>query len=139
MAETRGVFFNAHDIDRIRGFLELATSSASDRYVHLRGLKERLAQAEVVPPGEMPPHTVTMNTRVKVQDVDSKEHMEFILVFPQDADYEQKKVSLLAPLGAALLGSQIGQTVRYQAPGGTSTILVEEILYQPEASGDYDL
>jgi len=80
-----------------------------------------------------------MNTRVKVQDVDSKEHMEFILVFPQDADYEQKKVSLLAPLGAALLGSQIGQTVRYQAPGGTSTILVEEIMYQPEASGDYDL
>lgn len=130
--------FNAHDIERIRGFLDLATNSKKgEKYKSLIRLKNDLAYADVVSPNEMPSNVVTMNSRVRIDNANSSGLEELVLVFPQEADYNQGKVSLLAPLGAALLGCKKGDTVSYIAPGGEVKVKIVEILYQPEANGDY--
>lgn len=136
-ARTR--YFNAYDIDRIRGFLELATVAGSERYRYLVGLKLELENAVILPPEEMPPGVVTMNSQVRINDITNGGVIMVRLVFPQEADYEQKKVSLLAPLGAALLGRHAGEELCYDAPGGSTRIVIEEIVYQPEAAKEYSL
>jgi len=136
-ARTR--YFNTYDIDRIRGFLELATVGGSERYRYLVGLKLELENAVILPPEEMPPDVVTMNSQVRINDITNGGSIMVRLVFPQDADYEQKKVSLLAPLGAALLGHHAGEEFCYNAPGGSTRIVIEEIVYQPEAAKEYSL
>ncbi|WP_319417341.1 GreA/GreB family elongation factor [Marispirochaeta aestuarii] len=130
--------FNSHDIERIRGFLDLATDSKKgERYKSLVRLKNDLAYADIVLPEEMPGNVVTMNSRIRIDNASSKGTEEITLVFPQEADYNQGKVSLLAPLGAALLGCRQGDTVTYIAPGGEVMVKIMEILYQPEANGDF--
>ena len=136
-ARTR--YFNAYDIDRIRGFLELATVGGSERYRYLVGLKLDLENAVFMPPEEMPPDVVTMNSQVRINDITNGGVIMVRLVFPQEADYEQKKVSLLAPIGVALLGRHAGEEISYEAPGGSKRILIKEILYQPEAAKEYSL
>ena len=131
--------FNGYDIDRIRGFLELATVGGSERYRYLVGLKQELAYSEILSPEEIPPDVVTMNSKVLVHDFAGGETVTVTLVFPQEADYEQKKVSLLAPIGVALLGRHTGEEISYEAPGGSKRILIKEILYQPEAAKEYSL
>ncbi|MBN1835787.1 MAG: nucleoside diphosphate kinase regulator [Spirochaetales bacterium] len=135
--EKRPRCFNAYDIDRIRGFLELATAGGSQRYRHLVGIRKDIEHAAVVAPEAVPSDVVTLNSQVRVRDLGSGQEVTITLVFPQEADYEQKKVSLLAPLGAALLGRHTGEEVGYEAPGGSASVRIEEILYQPEAAGDY--
>jgi regulator of nucleoside diphosphate kinase len=130
--------FNAHDIERIRGFLDLATDSKKgERYKSLIRLKNDLAYADVVDPEEMPGDVVTMNSLIRIDNASSSGTEEITLVFPQEADYKLGKVSLLAPLGAALLGCRQGETVTYIAPGGEVKVKILEILYQPEANGDF--
>ena len=137
--ETRTRHFNAFDIHRIRGFLELATEGGAERYRYLVGLKHELESSVILAPEEIPPEVVTMNSQVRVRDPGTQDTVVVRLVFPQEADYEKKKVSLLAPLGAALLGRHVGEEVFYDAPGGTTMVLIEEILYQPEAAKEYSL
>jgi regulator of nucleoside diphosphate kinase len=132
-------YFNAYDIDRIRGFLELATVGGSERYRYLVRLKQELVYSEILAPEEMPADVVTMNSQVGIHDLSNGGTITVTLVFPQEADYEQKKVSLLAPLGAALLGCHAGEEICYEAPGGSTRILIKEILYQPEAAKEYSL
>jgi regulator of nucleoside diphosphate kinase len=136
---TQTRYFNAYDLDRIRGFLELATEGGSERYRYLVGLKQELNTSLILPPEVMPPDVVTMNSQVRIHDSGTRNTVVVTLVFPQEADYDQKKVSLLAPLGAALLGRHAGEKVCYDAPGGRTAILIEEILFQPEAAKQYSL
>ena len=131
--------FNAYDIDRIRGFLELATVGGAERYRSLVGLKQKIESSVILAPEEIPPNVVTMNSQIRIKDITNGTTVLVTLVFPQDADYEQQKVSLLAPLGAALLGRYAGEELSYDAPGGSTKIVIEEIVYQPEAAKEYTL
>lgn len=132
-------YFNVYDIDRIRGFLDLATVGGSERYRYLLGLKQEFEYSAILAPEEMPSDVVTMNSQVCIHDLANGSTMTVTLVFPQEADYEQKKVSLLAPLGAALLGCRTGEEICYEAPGGRRKIAITDILYQPEAAKEYSL
>ena len=136
---TQRRYFNAYDIDRIRGFLELATVGGAERYRYLVGLKQELEYSAILAPEEMPADVVTMNSQVCINDLSNGSTVTITLVFPQEADYEQKKVSLLAPLGAALLGCHAGEEICYEAPGGRKRIVITDILYQPEAAKEYSL
>ena len=131
--------FNAYDIDRIRGFLELATVGRSERYRYLVGLKQVLEYSTILAPEEMPADVVTMNSQVCIDDLSNGGTVTVTLVFPEEADYEQKKISLLAPIGAALLGCHVGEEICYEAPGGRKKIVIKDILYQPEAAKEYSL
>ena len=105
----------------------------------LTHLERELERAVVVKPDQVPPTIVTMNSEVEVVDVDSGERRTLTLVFPSMAAIESGRVSVLAPLGTALLGSCQGAQVTWQTPRGARRLRVENVVYQPEAAGRFDL
>lgn len=104
---------------------------------HLRRLEEKIADADVVEPEQIPPDVVTMNSRVRVTDLNTMESCIYTVVFPSGADARRKRISVLGSLGSALLGRRVGDEVEYTSSAGTERCRIEEILYQPEAAGDY--
>ena len=103
----------------------------------LDALREEIDRADIVEPEQIPENRVTMNSRVRFVDNDSMEGHEITLVFPGNADAEQRRFSVLAPIGSALLGLSIGDAIEWPLPNGrTRRLRVEAITYQPEAAGD---
>lgn len=103
-------------------------------------LEEELDRAQLVPSEAVPDDTVTMNSRILFTDVESGKESEVTLVYPKDADLEQGRVSVLAPIGSALIGVRVGQTIDWPLPNGRwKKLKVSKVIYQPEASGDWDL
>jgi regulator of nucleoside diphosphate kinase len=103
-------------------------------------LEEELSRADVVEPRDVSPDVVTMNSRARFVDADLGEEVEITLVYPHDADAAQGRVSVLAPVGAALLGLAVGQSIEWPLPlGGTRRMRVSAVVYQPEAAGDLHL
>lgn len=101
-------------------------------------LERELARAQVVGHDEVPPGVVTMNSRVHCREDASGKDYHLTLVYPQDAGGEGK-VSILAPVGSALLGLSVGQHIDWPAPGGKQLkLILLEVEYQPEAAGEYD-
>lgn len=80
-----------------------------------------------------------MNSKVILRDLDTQEIMTYTLVFPNDANYEAGAISVLAPVGTAILGYSEGDTVEWPVPSGMRRLLVEKVVYQPEAAGDFHL
>ena len=80
-----------------------------------------------------------MNSMVRLKDVDTGEDVIYTLVFPHDADIHHKKISILAPIGTALIGYRAGDIIEWNVPAGVKRLKIEKILYQPEAAGDYHL
>jgi regulator of nucleoside diphosphate kinase len=95
--------------------------------------------AETVAPAEVPADVITMRSKVRLRDLNTGEEMIYTLVFPTEADSGNGKISVLAPIGTAMLGYRVGSLIEWQVPSGLRRIKVEEILYQPEAAGDYNL
>lgn len=122
------------DLARLEAMLE---SPALRQLPAAHALGDELARANVVAPGDMPADVVSMDSVVTCLDENSGESRLLTLVYPQDADADQGKVSVLAPVGSALLGLSVGQHIDWPAPGGrTLRLKVTGIQYQPEAAGD---
>jgi regulator of nucleoside diphosphate kinase len=103
----------------------------------LDALRAEIDRAEVVEPEQIPPNRVTMNSRVRFVDEESKDEREITLVFPAHADVEENRISVLAPVGSALLGLSVGDTIEWPLPNARSRRLrVVAVTYQPEAAGD---
>lgn len=102
-------------------------------------LERELAAATVVKPAEVPPSVVTMNSQVEIVDLQTEERRSLTLVFPSMAGIEGGRVSVLAPLGTALLGCHEGARVAWNTPRGPRQLRVERVVYQPEAAGRFDL
>ncbi len=126
------------DFDRLNYLVDSARFRTSHPHF-LSMLREELNRGKVVPGGHVPRNIVTMNTQVQVRDVKADETEVYTLTYPDEADIDAGKLSVLAPLGMALLGTKVGQTVKFDAPAGQRRLKIEKILYQPEAAGDYHL
>ncbi|MDA3936629.1 MAG: nucleoside diphosphate kinase regulator [Actinomycetota bacterium] len=135
----REIFVTEFDRDRLRELIGVAEAFGTDDRTDLRDLREELERAAVVSSKEIPPNVVTMNSRVLFRDVDTSEEMTYSLVFPKDADVESGSISILAPVGTAILGYAEGDVVEWPVPSGRRRISIEKILYQPEAAGDFHL
>lgn len=98
-------------------------------------LERRLDESEVLPADQIGPDVVTMNSEVRVRDLDTHEVNVVRVVFPRAADAAARKVSVLAPLGMAILGRRVGDHVRWLTPGGLRRLRVDRVLYQPEREG----
>ena len=105
----------------------------------VKELEEELNRGKVVPSREIPQDFITMNSRIHLKDMDSGEEIIYTLVFPGNADINQGKISILAPIGMALIGYHVGDTIAWKVPAGLRRLKVKEILYQPEAAGHYHL
>lgn len=135
----RAIYITEFDQHRLSELIdELHRTGYANRDA-LRRLEGELARAQIVAPTEVPPDVITMNSKARLYDLEFEEEMTVTLVFPEDADPAQDKVSVLAPIGMAMLGYRVGDTFEWEVPAGISHLRVLEILYQPEAAGDYHL
>ena len=101
-------------------------------------LVEDLNSADLVHSQEISPDVVTMNSQVEIVFDGSEIHQKFTICYPADVDPGLGFISVLSPVGAALLGRRVGDTVSWQMPRGEECYArVTAILFQPEASGDY--
>jgi len=135
----RTIFMTTFDINRLKGLLSVAGEFKYRNRSDLSELASELCRAKIVDSKEIPPDVITMNSRVKLRDVDTNEEMEFTLVFPWDSNIDEGKISIIAPIGTAILGYSVGDTIKWHVPAGKRRIRIEKILYQPEAAGDYHL
>jgi regulator of nucleoside diphosphate kinase len=97
-------------------------------------LDQELARATIVASGDLPPDVVTMNSRAELRDLDTGERMEFTLVYPVDADIDKGRISVLAPLGAAMLGYRVGDEFEWAVPYSLRRLKVTAVRFQPEAA-----
>lgn len=104
---------------------------------HLRRLEEKIADADVVDPEAIPADVVTMNSRVMVTDLKSGEAAVYTVVFPSGSDARRKRISVLGALGSSLLGRRAGDEIEYLSSAGSERCRIDEIVYQPEAAGDF--
>ena len=104
---------------------------------NLLKLLEELNKAIIVAPEDIDNNVVTMNSEVKFTDLSSNKNIQMKIVYPKDADINKKNVSILAPIGTALLGYKKGDIVEWNVPGGKKRYLINEIIYQPEDNGEY--
>ncbi len=126
------------DFDRLNGLLD-SSRYRSTHAASLMTLKDELERGTVVAVGDVHRGVVTMHSRVRVRDLNADESETYTLVYPDEADINEGKLSVLAPLGIALLGTKVAQVVKFDAPAGARRLKVEKILYQPEAAGDFHL
>jgi regulator of nucleoside diphosphate kinase len=102
--------------------------------VEMSSLAAELARAEIVDVDNIPPDVITMNSRAELVDLETGERMEFTLVFPNDADIEASKISILAPLGTAMLGYRVGDEFEWNVPYAVRRLKVTAVRFQPEAA-----
>ncbi|MCG3118035.1 MAG: Regulator of nucleoside diphosphate kinase [bacterium] len=133
------IYITDNDAKRLRQLLEVAKRSQYYGSDNLQNLGAELNRATVVASKDIPHDVITMNSKVHLLDLETKEAMTYTLVFPDAADIIEGKISVLAPIGTAMLGYRTGDTFSWKVPAGVRRIKVLSILYQPEASGDYHL
>ena len=137
--EPRDIYITKYDLARLRELLQVGISFAERDRESMESLQDELDRAHIVEPTAVPHDVVTMNSRVRLKDLETNEKKEYTLVFPSESNLEQQKISILAPIGTAVLGYRAGDTVTWRVPGGIRKLRIEEILYQPEAAGEYRL
>jgi regulator of nucleoside diphosphate kinase len=135
----RNIYITNQDHQRLTDMLEEALARNSRDSGFLKELARELALAQAVDPKDVPADVVTMNSRVVLQDVESGERMEYTLVFPEKADIENGRLSVVSPIGTAILGYAKGDILSWQTPGGPRKLKILDIPYQPEAAGDFTL
>jgi regulator of nucleoside diphosphate kinase len=140
MAVQGSIWLTAQDYNRLRLLLAELMRQSRGMQAGVNTLEEILDLARVVNPDTVPHNVVTMNSRVLFEDVRTGEHGTVTIVYPGDVDPTSGKISVLSPVGAALLGEAEGSEVELPLPHGqTRRIRIDNVLYQPEAQGDYTL
>jgi regulator of nucleoside diphosphate kinase len=140
MAISGVIWLTAQDYNRLRHLLAQLARQSRGVQAGVDTLEEILELARIVQPEKVPGNVVTMNSRVLFEDVATQEKGTVTVVYPADADPSSGKISVLSPVGAALLGESEGQEVELPLPHGqTRRIRIDSVLYQPEAQGDFAL
>lgn len=137
----REIFVTQSDKERLGDLIRAADSHGTrgSDLRYLADLRKELERARVVPSEQIPSDIVTMNSEVLLRDVSTSQETRVRLVFPEDADMAKGAISVLAPVGTAILGYRQGDVVEWPVPNGTSRFSIEKVMYQPEAAGDYHL
>lgn len=129
------IIISSLDAERLE---DLLASLPQTGIVGRTELEAELNRANIVEPEEMPPTVVTMNSTVKFTVESTKEEFELTLVYPKDMDSSGKTISILAPVGSALLGLSQGAEIEWPKPGGgLLKVKITEVTYQPERTGAY--
>jgi regulator of nucleoside diphosphate kinase len=134
--EQRTIFITKSDMKQLRSLLEAAENSLRRDQENLKQLEDELDRAEVVAEAQLPHDVVTMNSRVVVEDLDTARISEYELVFPRNSDMSRSRISVLAPIGTALLGYRTGDIIEWEVPAGRKRLKIIQVTYQPEAAGD---
>lgn len=132
------MFITVNDYQRITGLIEFASLKNKSPEIANRLLQE-LKVAKTFPQDRISNNIVTMNSRARLREIASGREIEITITYPQDADSREQKISVLSPIGVALLGCREGDVTSWRVPGGIGRFKVEKVIYQPEAAGHFYL
>lgn len=137
MSAKRQIIITKTDRDDLESLFVSDFAMAFGDKPYLLSLRTELNRAIIISPDEIPPDVVTMNSTVRIRDIRSKEIDTYTLVYPREADIASGKLSVLAPIGTAILGYRKGDLVEWQVPSGLTRFRIEDVVFQPERSGVY--
>ena len=133
------IYITELDYERLSGLIDRTRERNGVDREYLNKLEAELDRAEIVDSKQIPADVITMRSKVRLKDLVSGETNTYSLVFPPEADFTEGKISVLAPIGTAILGYRLGDTIEWPVPSGLRKLKVEEVLYQPESAGDREL
>ena len=139
MRDNKSIYVTEEDLLQLRRLLTSKGRLEGHDKQYLRDLKDELDRAVVVPRKDMPHRVLTMDSRFLLKDLDTGDVAEYTLVSPGQADIRRGKLSVLAPIGTALLGYQESDTVEWHVPAGIKRFKIERVLFQPEAAEEFVL
>jgi regulator of nucleoside diphosphate kinase len=126
------IYITEADAEGLRRLIQRVRAAGPTQRQHLDMLEQELDRAEVVAAESIPRDVITMNSEVRLQDLDSGATQRYRLVFPHQLR-AQDSVSVLAPIGTAMLGYRVGDVIEWPVPKGIRRLKVLEVVYQPEA------
>ncbi len=121
----------------IKEVRKIKNSRSDAEWARIEELEAELNRAIIVDADKIPPDIVTMNSKAYLRDMDTGKDEFYQLVYPEDADIEQNKISILAPIGTAILGYKVGDIIEWKVPAGLRKLKIKKILYQPEAAKEH--
>ena len=134
----RTIYITANDMEQLRKLLDEEKDRhgyGNGRGEHLKGLEAELNRSKRVASHKVPRDVITMHSKAHLVDLESGEELVYTLVFPHEADIRQDKISVLAPIGTAMLGERVRDVFEWPVPDGLRRLQVKGLLYQPEAVG----
>ncbi|NUM53425.1 MAG: GreA/GreB family elongation factor [Candidatus Hydrogenedentes bacterium] len=140
VAESRAIYISRYDLERLSELIKVVRAFGKEenqKYADI--LDDELKHARVTSPREVPPDVVTMNSKVRVANPTTGTDRVYTLVFPRNADSAPENISILSPLGTAVFGRRLGDVFTVDAGEDAQMYEITQMLYQPEASGDYHL
>lgn len=133
------VTLTKNDYTRIYKAITDAKNSKTINSNEAEKLLSELSKAEIVPSEKIDKDVITMNSEVKLFFENTQKEQSFKIVYPQDANLKENKISIFSPIATALIGYKIGDEIEWIVPGGMTKIKIVDLIYQPEAAGDFDL
>src|SRR5918911_524129 len=123
----RTLIISRADRERLEELIDSARMDSRVREDYLAAVEGELTRARIVPADKVPADVVTMNSVVRLRDLDSDEAEEYELVYPADADMAHNRISVLAPVGTAVLGYRVGDVIEWPVPAGLRRLRVEGV------------
>ncbi len=133
------IFITKTDLDRLQSYFKDYQDRGAMDAVYVQSLNEELSRATVVDAKTIASDVITLRSRAVLKDLATKEELTYSLVYPNESDPSNGKISILSPIGTAMLGYRVGDTFEWKVPSGLSRYKVLRVEYQPEASGDFNL
>ncbi len=133
------IIINRLDYARIKRCINDAKQIKSISNAEAEKLMKELDSAKIVTPEDIPSNVVTMNSIVRLSFLNSNKQVQFQIVYPDQANFKENKISIFSPIATALIGYKVADEIEWLVPAGPTNIRIDEIIYQPEAAGDYSL
>ena len=133
MSQTHLLISDA-DAQQLRMLLEGAAVHSERDRTQLDILEEEIERARIVPRAQIPSDVVTMRSRVRIVDMRTGEQLVYQIVYPHEANYAAQKISILAPIGMALLGYSVGTEIEWRVPSGSRRLRIEAVQQQSDVS-----
>lgn len=120
------IYLSRYDYTKLRLLLSTALYSSANNAA-LQKLREELDRAAVIDPAAIPTDVVTMDSAVEFEDLETGEIEEYTITFPERADVDSGRMSILAPIGTALIGCRVGNIVKWSTPGGIRRLKIRRV------------
>lgn len=133
------IILSTLDFPRIKKCILDARQTNTIGVNEAENLMREMNSAKVVEPDEIPEDVVTMNSIVKISFLDVKKTIQFQIVYPDEADIKENRISIFSPVATALIGYRVSDEIEWIVPSGLTKLRIDKIIYQPEAAGDFEL
>lgn len=137
--QNSAIYITDRDMQRLRARLSEYQRSGDRDAAHIKDLTRELDRAIVVEAPEIPSDVITLRSQATLRDLDNSEESTYTLVYPEESDPSNGRISVLSPIGTAMLGYRSGAVFEWKVPKGTRRMEVLKVVYQPEASGEFYL